>query len=269
MAAATLLFGRVVLPSCNSRGCDPAVRRFVRLSMGGQLDEAQGPEWNGACPNIPRAIKQYYSSLRTNHATTYMYRSNRVYKNAQVCALVGKCPDLPMTDGGHPQVFLTALLWAAGVPCIYVREAVNADESTWKMLHKRWAHMTLQEYVRNSVENQEMSGGWVVSNFVVKNAANRYFRNDPNRLRALLDSVHAAGGVRGVMISIRSTARGVGHSVGVYPCTRDGRLAWILCNTWGEPCTSGNFPDELRTLMRSRDYDALNSISFLIDTRRR
>lgn len=120
MAAATLVFGRVVLPFADDTDESLArVKSYVEASMINDWDGAQGHD-DIFCTNIPGAVRRLYTILR--QYTVYVLNGD--YPEDKPLKLHrDKFEDIPirttaaLTMGGRPAEFLASLCWAANIPC--------------------------------------------------------------------------------------------------------------------------------------------------------
>jgi hypothetical protein len=109
MAAATLVFGRTLL----KRAPQPDIRHYVLRAQAQAWDDALGPEERDTCPRIPESVRRYYERIYF-YVEQYMkgtpfhalIEHRDVYRTKRPNALV-------LGDGGVPDFFLSALLWAA------------------------------------------------------------------------------------------------------------------------------------------------------------
>ena len=280
LAAATLMFGRTAMDVCKVDD----VRAYVRRSMGNAWDDAQGldiPSQN-TCPRIPRTIREYYAYLTKRR--TFQSMMNRFTKVGARCVETKTCSGatvepVNLIDGGEPDRFLVALMWASNIDCLYTNLYISLYPT--KVLNPRGhavlnfkydyamkkPHATFNQFAAKIVKTLPKTHPFHVLHFAMHGRNGYEAPQDSHKvLDVMNDLVDVAGAnkmtIQGVGISI-GNADG-GHAVSVYPCYMGGTLKWVSCNSWGDDCSRGEFPDFIANLCTKLNYTHFLGLTFLI-----
>ena len=243
-----------------------AVRQYVRKSMANAWDDAQGASTDASCPRIPKAIRQFYSggAEKFEH-----YYSPKVFRKEEVkCAGSYTCTEKQLMWGGKASVFLTALFWASyddwdvKKPCTLMTLAVDVDTDGWVTKEKRGC---VVRFVVAALAKVHKIPFQVFDFFFVPGLT-----ADTSRLELMLEGIYnivvsRSMHVHGIILGLcdpKNTSRA--HAVTLFPCTRNARLNWTFCNSWGMPC-SEDLDAELKKL-ENKAFTQLFQLVLLIGT---
>ena len=263
MAAATLMFSRVALKSCNVED----VRKYIRFSNANEWDSAHGQTSDQSCPRIPKKIRQYYAFLQNTGVKRYtVHRMKRSDAAAAYHNLVVEKTD--MQQGGHPGNFLVAIFWAAEIDCLYtfLRMPLLARSRT---MTGGWGK-TPMELIRERVLKMSNRHPFHVLDCEMEDDGGFRLADECGKmLEVLNDAVDAAGSrnfmLQGVLITVAGQSSA--HVIAVYPCySSGGALKWICCNSWGESCSRADFESFFKNLHDTRGYSVFRTVTLMVRT---
>ena len=196
------------------------------------------------------------------------------------CAKQQDCEEKALMEGGVPQFFLAALFFASDMSFEY-----------------RSFKCAFSQPIR---QNLTLTRPWPLSDMTLLDASKKVASSFTHHAFHLLDivfpSAHESGKlttsiaklrnvgtfvdeftawglqngwrVEGVLVSLRHSR--AGHAISLFPCFGAHKTypEWMICNSWGEPCTPNTFASFMHDIATRMKYTLLSSVTFLLSRMR-
>lgn len=260
MAAATLLFGRTVLPYVTSA----SLRRYVRLSMANRWDDAVGPRYDSTCPRIPVAVREYYSELYTivyddlrRPIGEKHYDQKDMRRPALGAIRVG------MIEGGGAPEFLASLFWAAELPCRLTRSHLSLTPDGRFVRDTRASPL---ESMKHAFARMDASIPFTILDFFSNTGL---AMGDFDFVDALISDAYThlssrRYAVLGLLVGMDTADRSRGHVISLFPCLESWALEWAVCNTQDGRGCSFELRSMLEYLHKWAKYDRIGNLVFVL-----